>query len=109
MKQSEKNTSDIGLGIASVLERADHEIRLLKKASISPKSKYWRPTRQKIVESTKIGIKMTASSDEYLNLLHEFNEAFEYFCKRTVNTKGQKVNRKHLSNKINDFKFGRNS
>ena len=38
------HTSDIGLGIHSVLQRADQEIEKLKKASINPIS--WRVPRK---------------------------------------------------------------
>ncbi len=48
VKESEKNISDTGLGMASVLERAKQEVKNLKKANLNPKSKYWKPINKRV-------------------------------------------------------------
>ena len=91
------HTSDIGLGMHSVLARAEQEIENLKKGSINPKSKYWKPVRKVENESTKIGVKYREFTGENSKgTLDDWIKAYEYFCNQTVNTKGQKVDRKAL-------------
>ena len=97
MKESEKNISDTGLGMYSVLERAAQEIERLKKASINPKSRYWKPVKKQDNESSKVGVQYREfSGDNPRVTFDEWNEAYEHFCNQTVNTKGQEVNRKAL-------------
>ncbi len=102
---SSVHTFDIGLGVGiySVLKRADQEIEKLKKATINPKSKYWKPMKKVDMETSKVGI---SNSHLFLegNLIgtqDEWLRAYEYFCNQTVNTKGQKVNRQ----KLKDYKI----
>ena len=55
-------SSDFGLGILSVLHRADQEIERLKKGSLNTKSKYWKPIRKQEYESSKVGVKQKGFS-----------------------------------------------
>ncbi len=113
MKESEKNISDTGLGMYSVLERATQEIEKLKKAKLSTKSRYWKPInkRSTIVEaSSEAGIKEDAFGAISRGAYNEWMKGYEYFCDQTVNTKGQKVNRnalkKHAESWMSQIKFG---
>lgn len=91
------HTSDIGLGIHSVLQRADQEIKKLKKATINPKSKYWKPMKKVDTENSKVGVNRYEFSEGNLRGTYdEWLRAYDYFCNQTVNTKGQKVNRQRL-------------
>ncbi len=91
------HTSDIGLGIHSVLKRADQEIEKLKKATINPKSRYWKPMKKVDTETSKVGINRYKFSEGNLRGTYdEWLRAYDYFCNQTVNTKGQKVNRQKL-------------
>jgi len=91
------HTSDIGLGIHSVLQRADQEIKKLKKATLSPKSKYWKPMKKVDTETSKVGVNRYEFSEGNLRgTYYEWLRAYDYFCNQTVNTKGQKVNRQRL-------------
>tara|TARA_R110000824_G_scaffold55069_7_gene151729 strand:- start:1785 stop:2135 length:351 start_codon:yes stop_codon:yes gene_type:complete len=108
VKESEKNTWDTGLGICSVLQRADQEIEKLKKASLNPKSKYWKPTKKADKNTSKVGISNSYQFSES-NLRGTYDEwlrAYEYFCNQTVNTKGQKVNRQKMKDYAIIFKKG---
>jgi hypothetical protein len=88
------HTSDIGLGIHSVLQRADQEIKKLKKATLSPKSKYWKPMKKVDTETSKVGVNRYEFSEGNLRGTYdEWLRAYDHFCNQTVNTKGQKVNR----------------
>ncbi len=90
-------SSDIGLGILSVLHRADQEIERLKRGSLSTRSKYWKPIRKQEYETSKVGVRQTTFSEGNLRGIYdEWNRAFAWFCEQTVNTKGQKVNRNAL-------------
>lgn len=97
---SSVHTFDIGLGVGiySVLKRADQEIEKLKKATINPKSKYWKPMKKHDhLETSKVGVQYREfSGDNPRVTFNEWNEAYEHFCNQTVNTKGQEVNRKAL-------------
>ena len=113
VKESEKNISDTGLGMYSVLERATQEIERLKKARLSPRSRYWKPVnkRSTIVEaSSEAGIKEDAFAAISRGAYDEWMKGYEYFCNQTVNTKGHKVNRntlkKHAEPWIRQMKFG---
>ena len=105
---SSVHTFDIGLGVGiySVLKRADQEIEKLKKATINPKSKYWKPMKKVDTETSKVGINCYKFSEGNLRGTYdEWLRAYEYFCNQTVNTKGQKVNRQRL--KDNTISFGK--
>ena len=113
MKESEKNISDTGLGMYSVLERATQEIERLKKARLSPKSRYWKPVnkRSTIVEASDVaGVKEDPFGVVSRGAYDEGVKGYEYFCNQTVNTKGHKVNRnalkKHAEPWIRQMKFG---
>ena len=105
MKESEKNISNTGLGMFSVLERASQEIERLKKVTLNPKSKYWKPInkRSTIVEASgAAGVKESPFGIMSRGVYDEWEKGYEYFCNQTVNTKGQKVNRQILKDyKIN--------
>ena len=89
MEPEYNQSSDIGLGILSVLHRADQEIEKLKKGSLNTKSRYWK--------TSKVGVKQTVfSGGNSRGIYDEWNRAFEWFCNQTVNSKGQKVNRNAL-------------
>ena len=91
------HTSDIGLGIHSVLQRADQEIEKLKKATLNPKSRYWKPMKKVDTETSKVGVNRYEFSEGNLRGTYdEWLRAYDYFCNQTVNTKGQKVNRQRL-------------
>ncbi len=114
MKPSETNTSDTGLGMASVLQRAKQEIKNLKKANLNPKSKYWKPINKRVsmVEaSITSGVKEDSFGVISKGALNEWAKGYEYFCNQTVNTKGQKVNRNRLKKCaepwIRQMKFGK--
>jgi len=114
MKPSETNTSDTGLGMASVLQRAKQEVKNLKKANLNPKSKYWRPINKRVsmVEaSVTSGVKEDSFGVISKGVLNEWAEGYEHFCNQTVNTKGQKVNRKalkkHAERWMSRIKFGK--
>tara|TARA_B100001094_G_scaffold180185_1_gene174498 strand:+ start:1101 stop:1463 length:363 start_codon:yes stop_codon:yes gene_type:complete len=114
MKPSETNTSDTGLGMASVLQRAKQEVENLKKANLNPKSKYWRPINKRVsmVEaSVTSGVKEDSFGVISKGVLNEWAEGYEHFCNQTVNTKGQKVNRKalkkHAERWMSRIKFGK--
>ncbi len=97
MKESEKNISDTGLGMYSVLERATQEIEKLKKAKLSTKSRYWKPMKKVDTETSKVGVNRYEFSEGNLRGTYdEWLRAYDYFCNQTVNTKGQKVNRQRL-------------
>ena len=97
MELEYNQSSDIGLGILSVLHRADQEIEKLKKGSLNTKSRYWKPIRKQEYESSKIGVRQTTFSEGNLRGIYdEWSRAFEWFCNQTVNSKGQKVNRNAL-------------
>ena len=97
MEPEYNQSSDIGLGILSVLHRADQEIEKLKRGSLSTKSRYWKPIRKQEYESSKVGVKQTAfSGGNSRGIYDEWSRAFEWFCNQTVNSKGQKVNRNAL-------------
>jgi len=113
VKESEKNISDTGLGMYSVLERANQEIQRLKKARLSPKSRYWKPVnkRSTIVEASDVaGVKEDPFGVVSRGAYDEWMKGYEYFCDQTVNTKGQKVNRnalkKHAEPWMSRMKFG---
>ena len=113
MKESEKNISDTGLGMYSVLERANQEIQRLKKARLSPKSRYWKPVnkRSTIVEASDVaGVKEDSFGVVSRVAYDEWVKGYEYFCNQTVNTKGHKVNRnalkKHAEPWMSRMKFG---
>jgi len=107
------HTSDIGLGIHSVLERADQEIRNLRKGKLSYKSRYWKPVdRRTASEITKTGVSKynLTEPNQSRGLYDEWAEGFKYFCEQTVNTKGQKVNRAKLKERFKpSFLFGKNN
>ena len=114
MKESEKNISDTGLGMYSVLERADQEIKNLKKANLNPKSKYWKPINKRVsmVEaSVTSGVKEDSFGVISRGVYDEWAKGYEHFCNQTVNTKGQKVNRNALKKLaepwIRQMKFGK--
>ena len=115
MKPSETNISDTGLGMASVLQRAKQEVENLKKANLNPKSKYWKPTKKQSSNDNttgKIGVKEYSSGFSYRGGIHDdWIKGYEYFCNRTVNTKGQKVNRNALKKLaepwMKQMKFGK--
>ena len=91
------HTSDIGLGIHSVLQRADQEIEKLKKATISSKSRYWKHMKKVDTETSKVGVNCYQFSEGNLRGTYdEWLRAYDYFCNQTVNTKGQKVNIQRL-------------
>lgn len=97
MELEYNQSSDIGLGILSVLHRADQEIAKLKKGSLSTRSKYWKPMKKQDYETSKIGVKQTTFSEGNLRGVYdEWNRGYAYFCDQKVNTKGQKVNRERL-------------
>ena len=75
---SSVHTFDIGLGVGiySVLKRADQEIEKLKKATINPKSKYWKPMKKIDMETSKVGI-----SNSYF-----FFEYFNHYFQQLINT-----------------------
>lgn len=103
------HTSDIGLGIHSILERADQEIKNLRKAKLSYKSKYWKPVdRRTPSEATRSGIsKYVNKENNTRGFYDEWNQGYEHFCNQTINTKGQKVNRQRLKAGIQKFEFGK--
>ena len=114
VKESEKNISDTGLGMASVLERAKQEVKNLKKAKLNPKSKYWKPINKRVsmVEaSVTSGVKEDSFGVISRGVYDEWAKGYEYFCNQTVNTKGQKVNRNALKKLaepwIRQMKFGK--
>ena len=87
MEPEYNQSSDIGLGILSVLHRADQEIEKLKKGSLNTKSRYWKPIRKQEYESSKIGVKQTAfSGGNSRGIYDEWSRAFEWFCNQTVNS-----------------------
>jgi hypothetical protein len=86
---SEKHTSDIGLGIGSMLSRADMEIEKLKRGHISYKSKYWNKKENKYNYNT--------FTDDIGNP-KDWIEAYNRFCNKTINVHGKPTNRKHLLN-----------
>lgn len=97
MESEYDQSSDIGLGIFSVLHRADQEIEKLKRSNLNAKSRYWKPIRKQECESSKIGVKQTVFSEGNLRGIYdEWSKAFVWFCNQTVNSKGQKVNRSAL-------------
>jgi len=97
MEPQYNQSSDIGLGILSVLHRADQEIERLKRANLNTKSRYWKPIRKQEYETSKIGVRQTTFSEGNLTGIYdEWSRAFEWFCNQTVNSKGQKVNRSAL-------------
>jgi len=106
------HTSDIGLGIHSVLERADQEIKNLRKGKLSYKSRYWKPVdRRSPSEVSKSGVSKYSNKQKFSRGLYdEWMEGYEYFCNQTVNTKGYKVNRNKLKADIlQKFNFGKNN
>jgi hypothetical protein len=107
------HTSDTGLGILSVLERANQEILKLRKAKLSYKSKYWKPVdKRSASEITKTGGSKynLTEPNQTRGLYDEWTEGFKYFCEQTVNTKGQKVNRAKLKERFKpSFLFGKNN
>ena len=114
MKPSETNISDTGLGMASVLQRAKQEIKNLKKANLNPKSKYWKPINKRVsmVEaSVTSGVKEDSFGVFSKGVLNDWVKGYEHFCNQTVNTKGQKVNRKalkkHAERWMSRIKFGK--
>ena len=114
MKPSETNISDTGLGMASVLQRAKQEIKNLKKANLNPKSKYWKPINKRVsmVEaSVTSGVKEDSFGVISRGVYDEWAKGYEHFCNQTVNTKGQKVNRKalkkHAERWMSRIKFGK--
>lgn len=112
MKESEKNISDTGLGMFSVLERASQEIERLKKVTLNPKSKYWKPInkRSTIVEASgAAGVKESPFGIMSSEVYDEWAKGYEYFCDQTVNTKGHKVNRRKLKAGIlQKINYGKN-
>tara|TARA_B100000902_G_C27310177_1_gene917911 strand:- start:260 stop:616 length:357 start_codon:yes stop_codon:yes gene_type:complete len=97
MESEYDQSSDIGLGIFSVLHRADQEIERLKKGSLNTKSKYWKPIRKQDNESSKVGVRQLGfSGGNSRGIYDEWNRGFEWFCNQTVNSKGRKVNRNEL-------------
>ena len=97
MELEYNQSSDIGLGILSVLHRADQEIEKLKRGSLSTKSRYWKPIRKQDHETSKVGVRLQTFSEGNLRGVYdEWNRGYEYFCNQKVNTKGQKVNRERL-------------
>ena len=97
MELEYNQSSDIGLGILSVLHRADQEIAKLKRGSLSTKSRYWKPIRKQDHETSKVGVRLQTFSEGNLRGVYdEWNRGYEYFCNQKVNTKGQKVNREQL-------------
>jgi|MDTC01.1.fsa_nt_gb hypothetical protein len=114
MKESEKNISDTGLGMFSVLERASQEIERLKKVTLNPKSKYWKPiSKQSSNENAtgKSGVKENPFGVISRGTYDEWIKGYEHFCNQTVNTKGQKVNRNRLKKQseawIRQMTFGK--
>tara|TARA_E500000081_G_C6127260_1_gene351492 strand:- start:1275 stop:1622 length:348 start_codon:yes stop_codon:yes gene_type:complete len=105
------HTSDTGLGILSVLERANQEIRNLRKAKLSYKSRYWKPVdRRSPSEVSKSGVSKYSNKQKISRGLYdEWTKGYEYFCDQTVNTKGHKVNRKKLKAGIlQKINYGKN-
>lgn len=84
---SETHTSDFGLGIGSMLNRADMEIENLKRGRIGYKSKYWNKKRNKI--NFSLSAEDVGTTDDWI-------KAYDRFCKKTVNVHGKPTNRKHL-------------
>jgi len=90
-------SSDFGLGILSVLHRADQEIEKLKKGRVNTKSRYWKPIRKQEYETSKVGVRQITFSEANLRGIYdEWNKGYAYFCDQKVNTKGQKVDRERL-------------
>jgi C4-type Zn-finger protein len=92
--------------IDGILGRADFEIERLKKMDESSYKKAFRYD-----EFNNAARKVTTGFQDNYHLsyrvigsVEEWEEAFKYFCKQTVNTKGQKVNRRKLLNE--NFSFG---
>ena len=84
---SEKHTSDIGLGIGSMLNRADMEIEKLKRGHISYTSNYWNVKENKNNFNT---------FNDDIGTTDDWIKAYDRFCKKTVNVHGNPTNRKHL-------------
>jgi len=97
MELGYNQSNDIGLGMFSVLERANQEIENLKKSRVSTRSKYWKPIKKQDNETSKVGVKQTIFTEGNLRGVYdEWNKGYVYFCNQKVNTKGQKVNRERL-------------
>lgn len=101
------SSSDIGLGMGSVLERANQEIEKLKKSTLNSKSRYWKPVKKRNEDNSKIGFKrlVQEKSSDNRGVYDEWRRGYHYFCEQTINTKGQKVQRQRL--KDNTISFGK--
>ena len=88
----------------------DTELANIKKGQVSITSRYWKPKKVHDYATSKYGFQFSPYDMEHcIGSVEEWLKAFRNFCKRKVNTKGQKVNRTHLLKYgYNSEKFGRN-
>ena len=75
-----------------------YELARMKKATLSPTSRYFKKRTNYDHTSEKCGIAYSILHEmEKIGSQDEWLRGYKYFCKQKVNTKGQKVNRTHLS------------
>jgi hypothetical protein len=109
MEPEYSQTSGSGLGMLSILHRADQEIEKLKKSNLNTNSKYWKPINKNREHDTgKVGVK-SVSETNLKGTYDDWMKAYAYFCDQKVNTKGQKVNRQRLKEyaKMSKLSFGK--
>ena len=75
---------------------ADVEIANIKKARLTSDSLYYKNVFVDYATSNCGFRKPVISDEDRIGAHEEWLEAYRHFCRQTVNTKGKKVNRKHL-------------
>ena len=75
----------------------DTELANINKAQLNATSRYWKPKTAHDYATSKCGFEFTPyDMEHFTGTVEQWSQAFKYFCKRKVNTKGQKVNRSTL-------------
>ena len=106
MQKKRKMGRPFVCNVDGILGRADFEIERLNKINESSYKKAFRYDEFNCAAQNLT----TGFQDNYylsyrvIGSVEEWVEGFKYFCKQTVNTKGQKVNRRKLLNE--NFSFG---
>lgn len=73
------------------------EVSRIKKSRLNMASKYWKQEKVHDYATSKCGFKHTPYDQEsQIGNAEEWSAAFKKFCKKRVNTKGQKVDRRAL-------------
>lgn len=73
------------------------EVANIKKSQLNYSSRYYRRKTAWDFATQKCGFEYSLHSEiERLGSQEEWLEGYRYFCRQEVNTKGKKVNRKHL-------------